>query len=271
MSHAGLHVSRSSQAHDVKALLGRYWPVDPGFPMRRIGGANDGGYLIPDCLEGLSVCLSPGVDRTADFERELAKLGIGSHLIDKSVDAPPDGLNPLSFTKKFLGPITCTKAEVISMEDWLVEVGEMTKDDMLLQMDIEGAEYASLLATPRNIRRQFRIIVLELHNLNALADRAFFQVFRDFTDMLLQDHAVVHAHPNNVRPPVRLGEVVLHPYLELTLLRRDALPEGAGVHVSDLPHPMDRPCVPGRPDAPLAGDWFAGPHRPHPVNRGGHA
>ncbi|WP_369768061.1 FkbM family methyltransferase [Falsihalocynthiibacter sp. BN13B15] len=219
---------------------------------------NDGGYLIPDCLDGISVCLSPGVDRTADFERELADMGIRSHLIDKTVDAPPDGFTPLSFTKKFVGPVTCAKTDLISIQDWLDEVGETAREDMILQMDIEGAEYATLLATPRNIRRQFRIIVLELHNLNALGNRAFLQVFRDFSDMLLQDHVVVHAHPNNIRSPVRLGEVVLHPFLELTLLRRDVLRDAIEEHRHDLPHPLDHPCVPELPDAPLATGWFAG-------------
>lgn len=258
MSGLNLHISRAASAQDLKVLTRRYWPVDSGFPLRRIGGVHDGGYLIPDCLEEISVCLSPGVDRSAEFERELAEMGIGSHLIDKTVDAPPQGCVPLSFTKKFVGPVTCEKSDVLSIEDWLTEVGEEARGDMILQMDIEGAEYATLLATPRKIRRKFRIIVLELHNLNALGNRAFLQVFKDFTNILLQDHAVVHAHPNNIRSPVRLGKVVLHPYLEFTLVRRDFLQDGKEELRLDLPHPMDRPCVPGHYDAPLSADWFAG-------------
>lgn len=257
LSRAGIHISRASAEKDLRALLRKYWPVDAGYSLRRIGGLHDGGYLVPDCLEGLTVCLSPGVDRTAEFERELAGLGIGSHLIDKSVAGPPDGFAPLSFTKKFLGPVTRGEADVISMQDWLTEIGETGREDLLLQMDIEGAEYASLLATPPDILSRFRVIILELHNLNALGNRAFLQVFSDFTDMLLKDHVIVHAHPNNVRPPVQVGKVTIHPYLEITLLRQDLVVEGTGSYRHDLPHPLDSTCVPGRADVTLAADWIA--------------
>ena len=40
----------------------------------RIGSGADGGYLLPDALDGLAYCFSPGVADSADFENELSKL-----------------------------------------------------------------------------------------------------------------------------------------------------------------------------------------------------
>ena len=66
----------------------------------RIGSENDGGYLIPDDLYDIGACYSPGVDVNVSFEKELLiSKNINSHLADFSVNAPPDGFTPLSFTK----------------------------------------------------------------------------------------------------------------------------------------------------------------------------
>ena len=46
--------------------------------------------------------------------------------------------------------------------------------DFLLQMDIEGGEYLSLLATPQELLRRFRIIVLEVHYVECWAHPLFF-------------------------------------------------------------------------------------------------
>ena len=46
-------------------------PVKTKFNLIRIGGAKDGGYLLPADLDGIAACFSPGVADTANFETEL--------------------------------------------------------------------------------------------------------------------------------------------------------------------------------------------------------
>ena len=52
----------------------------------RIGGDNDGGYLLPNILDDISYCFSPGVAKQADFEKELSeKFKIKSFMINKTI------------------------------------------------------------------------------------------------------------------------------------------------------------------------------------------
>ena len=88
--------------NELKELIKALRPVQTKFKLIRVGGANDGGYLIPDDLDGIAACFSPGVADTASFEVGLCCRGIGSHLADGSVDGAPKGITPLSFTKKYL-------------------------------------------------------------------------------------------------------------------------------------------------------------------------
>lgn len=59
----------------------------------------DGGYLIPDDLEGISACFSPGVDDRATFETSLIARGIPCFLADASVDKAPIDGDMIHFTK----------------------------------------------------------------------------------------------------------------------------------------------------------------------------
>lgn len=65
-----------------------------------VGGMSDGGYLIPNDLEKIKYCFSPGVSSTANFELELTNFGIHSFLADYSVDAAPLDNAFFTFDKK---------------------------------------------------------------------------------------------------------------------------------------------------------------------------
>ncbi len=150
----------------VSKILSKFTPRPCPFPLVRVGGDSDGAYLIPDDLEEIVSCFSPGVCNVKDFEDELLdKYGIRSHMCDLSSSAE-EFKTPLipgsqTFQKKWLdlysGPST------ISLFDWIdsAEYGE--HGDFLLQIDIEGAEYRNLVFTPQECLNRFRIIVVELH------------------------------------------------------------------------------------------------------------
>ena len=235
----------------LKGLLKTLHPVKTKYDLIRIGGDNDGGYLIPNDISGIATCFSPGVDVTASFEIDLCKQGIGSHLADASVDGAPFKFSPLSFTKKFLGGVN--DDEHMTLEFWVRNKGGKL-NDLILQMDIEGAEYQTILAAPIDILRRFRIIVIEIHNVQAWFTPIAWDCVQTFFAKLLADFHVVHNHPNNNCPFIDADDVLIPTVFELTLLRKDrAEPEG---FVTEFPHPLDQPNVLDKPDRPLPSSMY---------------
>jgi len=235
---------------DFKRLVKALQPVKTKYPLIRVGGNNDGGYLIPDDLSGINTCFSPGVDVTVSFERALACKGILSHLADASVDGPPDNFRILSFAKKYLGPLT--DGDYISLDFWVKN--KAAEGDLILQMDIESSEYATILATPSETLKQFRIIAIEVHHANHWFHPLAWGMVKSFFDKLMADFHVVHFHPNNNCPFIQVDEVLFPSVFELTLLRKDrAKPEG---FVDTFPHPLDQPNVTDRPDRHMPEGWY---------------
>jgi hypothetical protein len=102
----GFHVIKSPKdGSDVLNVIRRLRPVDCGIGLTRVGANTDGGYLIPDDLEGIEYCFSPGVDVSSSFENQLANRRIKSFLADYSVEAPTIIRPEFVFDKKFLGAV----------------------------------------------------------------------------------------------------------------------------------------------------------------------
>lgn len=236
---------------ELNELVQSLRPVKTNFEMIRIGGANDGGYLVPNDLKGITACFSPGVDVTATFEKDLLKRGIGSHLADASVSGAPDGFKPLSFTKKFLGAIN--DGDYMTLEHWVIRNTKFDRD-LILQMDIEGAEYETILAMPSNLLYQFRIIVMEIHHAHSWFGQISWSVVSTFFRKLLKDYHVVHLHPNNNCPFVSVDDFMVPDTFEITLLRKDRSP--ATGFADQFPHPFDAPNVLDKPDRPLPEEWY---------------
>lgn len=236
----------------IKKLIKELRPVKTKFELVRIGGNNDGGYLIPDALEGITACFSPGVDVTASFEKDLLERGIKSHLADASVDAPPNGLEVASFTKKHLDGVNTE--DYMTLSDWVLS-NAYSGDDLILQMDIEGAEYITILSTSSEVLRNFRIIAIEIHDVQHWFNNPIaWGVAQTFFAKLTEDFHVVHNHPNNNCQFIQVEDVLMPTVFELTLLRKDrADPEG---YCDQFPHPLDRPNVLDKPDRPLPEGWY---------------
>jgi hypothetical protein len=235
----------------LKELLVSLYPVKTKFNLIRVGGNNDGGYLLPNDLSGISLCFSPGVDVTASFEKDLLARGIKSHLADASVDAPPDGLEVASFTKKYLGG--CNNDTHMTLASWMYEQRAFM-GDFILQMDIEGGEYTTLLCTPPDVLRKFRIIAVEIHNVQTWFDPLAWPVVKTFFEKLLEDFRVVHNHPNNNCPFIEVNGILMPTVFELTLLRKDRTI--ALDYCDEFPHPLDMPNVLDKPDRPLPKDMY---------------
>lgn len=250
----GVYVENATSAKRLQQLADTLRPVKTCFPLVRMGTMHDGGYLIPDDLAEISACFSPGVDMNSSFELDLLrKHGIGSHLADFSVDGPPANFHPKSFTKKFLGPNN--NAIHITLETWAKSQAEYHQEnDFLLQMDIEGGEYLTLLATPQELLRRFRIIVLEIHFVECWAHPLFFNTVEAMFEKVLTDFNVVHNHPNNHGALLNLNGFTAPQFFEITLLRKDRSP--ALDYCREFPHQLDKPCYARRDELVLPQQWY---------------
>jgi FkbM family methyltransferase len=255
----GIYIEKMTSKEKLAHLINRIIPVKTKFNLVRIGSENDGGYLIPNDLWGIKTCFSPGVDINASFEIDLLnKNNIKSHLADYSVDAPPVGFEPLSFTKKFLGAYD--DEIYITLDSWVREsLQDDSEQDCLLQMDIEGGEYLSLLAASEKTIKKFRIMVVEIHDVEAWGVEKFFDVVNAFFSKLLEHFYIVHNHPNNCCGVVDLGGVLAPRVFELTFLRRDRAEFEGFCNL--FPHPLDRPNLLHLDDLPLPINWFSLPNK----------
>ena len=100
-------LERINSSDGINDFLSRFRANYVSTDLIRIGGDSDGGYLMPDCLDDIKYCFSPGVDVVASFEDEISKnYGIKSFMADASVNSPPFNNPYFEFVPKFLGSRT---------------------------------------------------------------------------------------------------------------------------------------------------------------------
>ena len=60
--NAGLALAKQSELASAHPLIEEIRPDTTDKPLIRLGSEADGGYLVPDDLEGIVACFSPDVD-----------------------------------------------------------------------------------------------------------------------------------------------------------------------------------------------------------------
>lgn len=226
-----------------------------GSELVRLGPDGDGGYLVPNDLVGIEACLSPGVGTICGFESDCASLGMQVFMADGSVSKPADSSDAFHFVQKNLG--ARRHCDALTIGRWVKQSMPASKGDLLLQMDIEGAEYDVLLDASRRLLRRFRILVVEFHDLHRLAERKFFNRANASFTKILRRHVCVHIHPNNCCGSHLVAGIEVPQIAEFTFLRRDRIvnPEPLSP-VTTFPHPLDMNNVAAVEYLPLPAPWF---------------
>jgi len=192
------------------------------------------------------------VSTVADFECQLATFNIKSFLADYSIKAPPVESPAFVFDKKFLGANDSDM--FMTLTAWKDKYLKNYSGELLLQMDIEGAEYEVFLSTPPEILDTFRIIVVEFHYLEKMFDPIVFTFFRATFEKILKNFRVVHLHPNNRTGIVRKGELEVPMTIEITFYNNRRITGGRPVR--NFPHPLDRENAPNLKPLSLPECWY---------------
>jgi hypothetical protein len=246
-------VSQLTPVGDVRDLIHTLKPIDCGRPLVRIGGERDGGYLLPDDLDGIAYCFSPGVGNLSDFESHLARLNIRSFLADYSVERMPVEKPEFTFDKRFIG--ANNTATSLTLEAWIGKYLPGSESDLLLQMDIEGSEYEVILSAQEDLLRRFRIMVIEFHFLDRIFDPFAYRIFKACFEKLTRHFYVAHIHPNNWRGSVKKDDLEVPEVMEFTFYNKQRAAQAKSR--SDFPHILDRENASDRRALKLPKCWYS--------------
>jgi hypothetical protein len=236
----------SGQA-DILSILAMLRPYRSAFRKVRVGSLGDGGYVLPDDLDGISDLLSIGIGAEVSFDLHFAKQGVPVYQYDPTIERPPVAHEQFQFHKIAWGP---EDKEGMSTIAGMVARHRLAEtNDAILKFDTEGAEWLAMRVTTADALKNFRIIAMELHGLNNLHNREFNQQVRQILTTLTRYHSVVHLHANNCCGISLVEGVPVPTVIELTLLRNDR--SSFSVCHDPIPGPLDYPNMPDRPDLVL--------------------
>jgi len=250
----GLDLVRSSSRREFHKFFTLLQPYKTNIPLIRAGGNHDGGYLLPDDLSDLDAVYSPGVAESSDFEAFFLAQGLRCYLADNSVVAPPIQDKNISFERKHLG--LWESEREMSLEYW-VRSNTPNASELLLQMDIEGSEWAVLTHVPDSILKQFRIIIVEFHDIQKVFNHEGLSLATQVLEKMLRFFEVVHVHPNNGGGYIKFRGKQIPRVIEVTFIRKDRVISRE--LITEFPHNLDSPNLAMLPDEPLSSTLFISP------------
>ena len=255
LQESNINVSRLAPIDEVLEFVSLFRNNIIPCDLTRIGGDNDGGYLVPCNVGDIQYCFSPGVDRTAKFEQELSsKYNIKSFLADASVQHAPAADPNFHFIQKFIG--TDTVGNFITLTDWLNDCIGENSGRKILQMDIEGAEYDVLLYESIETLASFSYIIIEFHYWQKIFENDFLRILNVVFKKLLKNFAICHVHPNNCCGVHTLNEVSVPQVLEVTFIHKDFVSATSGGDAIVFPHVLDQPNDPSLEDIYMPDIWW---------------
>lgn len=235
----GLSFSRKASKEDVLNVFRLMWPVSIKEGLERLGGPGDGGYLVPRQNKSYEALFSPGVHKRLDFEEDFLVQNPSAkcYLVDGSVNGlPPSPLvSRMVFEKLYLG--TEESRNYSSLDKWVSKYYKGRK--AVLQMDIEGGEYAALLSCSDQVLDTFELILIEFHGLNFISSKEGSLLLKSILKRLLRNFYVVHLHENNYARPWFWEGVTFPTVVEVTFARRGTVTRDS--KAVSLPHSLDIP------------------------------
>jgi hypothetical protein len=212
----------------------------------RFGDLFDGGYVLSNAISKNGSCLSVGVGTNISFDVAISKLVNEVHLYDHTVSKLPQTTPPnIHFFNKGLG--VSTSGQFLSLHDCLEKFSSST--NMILKIDIEGAEWEILDSIDSNTLLRFDQIAIEFHDFFRIRNQAHFLRIVRVLAKLNETHTVINVHGNNWGKFEIVSNVPFADVLEVTYISKSILDQKYRIEERDS---LNKPCNPLGPEIELA-------------------
>lgn len=210
--------ARGERDESLRRLVSLLRPSHVAGTMVRVGGQGDGGYVMMDRFD-VDGAISIGVGPDASWDAEIGDRGIHVALFDPTVRRLPERVPNSTFFRVGICGHENSSRQYRTLPDLRVMGGFAHSMNLLLKMDVEGAEWLSLKAVSSEEIGRYSQIVLELHGLSGSVDpRTSADIFAALT-LLQQTHTIVHLHGNNNGKIFRADSYYFPDVVEATYVR----------------------------------------------------
>ena len=242
-------IARRSSARKLReAILAELQPVAlKNCTLKRFGSANDGGYLMcENLIEPLDAAYSYGVGRNDDWGCEMSRrYHVPVHQYDCF-----DPARPICDGGTFVFHNECVSDREGDRESHFFDTleNQISKNGdagrhLIIKMDIEGAEWNSLLAAPNELLASIPQIAMEMHGFD---DPKIVEVLRK----LNRNFYLVNLHFNNWSCTPKAAPLPAWAYQALWVNKRIGVLD-SGVPVPAPMSPLNAPDSPTWPDCQL--------------------
>jgi len=202
--------------NNIKLFWKKIQPHDViGTNKIRIGNNKDGGYIILQDLNSIDGVISIGVGSDNSSDVYLARQKIKVYAFDHTINRLPRNHKNIVFFPIGVGNCKPTKP----LSELIHQVAGLKSNQLMLMMDVEGAEYEAILDCPTEILSQFKQIVIEFHGLSMVLNSSRTNDFFSVMDKMSFTHHVVHVHANNISPCLTIGAFQMPFVMEITFAR----------------------------------------------------
>ena len=216
--------------------------------LKRYGSANDGGYLMCENLaDGVNSAYSYGIDQEDNWGCDVSRqLGVVVHQYDCFTPHRPvcDG-GRFVFHNECVGPNAETRdgRPFDTLPQQIARNGD-TRNRLLVKIDIEGAEWDSLMATPDAVLETIVQMPMELHGTD---ETKFVEVIR----RLKRQFYLVNLHFNNWACASNIEPFPAWAFQVLWVNKRVGVLDPDGPSPAPM-SPLNAPDRPGSADCQLA-------------------
>lgn len=206
----------------------------------RMGRDGDGGYVMVDRGLDNAVVYSLGVGDDVSWDQAMANAGCHIYQYDHTVDRLPTEHPNFHWSKIGIAAEPGSNGPFRTLDELIGLNGHEGRNDLVLKVDIEGAEWPMFAHMQDTTLRQFSQIVGEFHNLPRILDLKYSETVSRALAKINEHFQLVHIHANNYGSLTVIGGVIVYNDLELTFVRK-----GDHKFVENkrtFPTPLDRPC-----------------------------
>lgn len=221
------------------------------YPLIRIGEQRkDGGYVMANDFKPEGIAYSFGINDDVSWDLNMARYDYQIYMYDHTIQKLPQTSDYFHYFHEGISGIDEEFQPLKTLKHFINKNGHSKTKNMVLKMDVEGAEWDFLETVDSKTLKQFDQIVFEMHNM--VRPQGGKKILK-LLEKLNKTHQLIHLHGNNSGYILKVGDTIFPDVIETSYVNKD------NYYTYDddlilLPSPLDFPNDLGRPDV-ILGLW----------------